>query len=406
MNIGTLSVSVVANIDKFASGLSKGSTMLRTFTRALTPLRAAVTGFGAAMVSSFSVASIKRVADEIDTLAKASDRLNLSTQNLIGLGHAADLSGVSLESFTKAMTHLHKNIGGKESSTALARLGLDPRELAKMQADQMFLKVADAISKMGDASSQTAVSMELFGRAGADLLPLIEEGPAKLASMTKEAAALGMTFSRFDASKVEEMNDAVTRLTGAWKGLVQELTINVAPALADIADRVTFLITMMRGTNPMQQFKKNLQNPLGRLEGLANNAPKTPTATPSASGGINAQTEWFKFGLKMRAQMFGMQAGNVLGQLLTHSTPGGLANLGAKGLGGLLSMVPKATGQRPDFALTQSGSAESYRQQASIRRENEAMKLAKETHKEEKKQTNFLGQILDKITPLVPANIF
>ncbi len=52
---------------------------------------------------------VKRQMDAIDVIAKLSDRLGIATEDLVGLQHAASISGVSTESLNKSLDYTFKS---------------------------------------------------------------------------------------------------------------------------------------------------------------------------------------------------------------------------------------------------------------------------------------------------------
>ena len=68
--------------------------------------------------------------------------------------------------------------GSKSANETLSALGLTFKELQALEPDKQFEVLADRISGLKDPADRTRAAVELFGRAGADLLPLFEQGAA------------------------------------------------------------------------------------------------------------------------------------------------------------------------------------------------------------------------------------
>lgn len=244
--IGSLTVNVVARTDQFVRGMGTARRHTSAFAQSIGHLKGIMVGFGATLAAGFSIGALRSTADEIDRIAKASDRLGLSTEALSGLAHAADLSGASFEQIVKGLTLLQKRLGSQDISADIKALNLDFDRLRALDADEAFLELAAAIGKLPDEARQTAAAMALFGRSGAELLPLLKEGGDGIRRMMEEAKALGLTFSRETAAQVEEMNDAFTRAAGAVKGLGQELLSLAAKPAQAAADALTNTIKLAR----------------------------------------------------------------------------------------------------------------------------------------------------------------
>lgn len=196
---------------------------------------------------------IKNSLGTIDQTAKVADRLNITTEELVGFRHAAELAGASSETFDKGLTLLTRSIGevatgiGTEAKVALDRLGLSAEELAAKSPADAFRDVAEAMSNVENAAERTAIAQKLFGRGGVELVNTLMLGKDGLAAMQAEAERLGMTFSRMDASKVEAANDAMTRMKAVATGTFQSLAIELAPFIEAMANGFIRMATAGEG---------------------------------------------------------------------------------------------------------------------------------------------------------------
>src|SRR4051812_48051365 len=108
-NLTRLNVALTATTGAFASALKGAEGIAQRFgdrlkSAILSPL-GLITG---ALSTGALIAGIKNAAHQIDELAKAADRLGISTQALAGLEHAADLAGVSSETLLTSFTKLEQ----------------------------------------------------------------------------------------------------------------------------------------------------------------------------------------------------------------------------------------------------------------------------------------------------------
>ena len=99
--------------------------------------------------------------------------------------------------------------------------------------------------------------MDVFGKSGQGLLPLLSSGAAGLGAMQAEAAALGLSFSRLDAAKVEEANDAISRVKAVFVGLARSAVISLAPSLQSAAEGFKSFAVTARAN--IQQILPTLQ---------------------------------------------------------------------------------------------------------------------------------------------------
>lgn len=201
---------------------------------------------GAALIGGGIVKSITGVADQADNYAKLGKAMGLSAQALQEIEFAANLSGVTLEETTKSMLQLGKrardaSVGQKKQVEAFKELGVEVKNSQgglKGQG-QLLAEVADRFKAMPQGTKKSALAMEIFGKTGAKLIPLLNEGSAGINKMRKEARALGGVFSDKAAKQAEDFNDALLRTKTAFKGVRNRLALQLLPALTRLMKRFT-----------------------------------------------------------------------------------------------------------------------------------------------------------------------
>ena len=164
--------------------------------RSLATLATAAAAPLAGMTLSFAAAG--------DNLDKMSKRTGVGVKALSELAFAAEQSGASLDSVEKGIRGMQRSLlnaemGSKTATDALSALGLSVDELSGMSPEDQFTKIADAIGDVEDPSKRAALAMQLFGRAGSELLPMMSENAEGIANLRKEANELGRTMTAEDA---------------------------------------------------------------------------------------------------------------------------------------------------------------------------------------------------------------
>src|SRR5690606_26398565 len=97
-----------------------------------------------------------------------------------------------------------KGIGAAAESIKM--LGLDATKLAEMSPDQQLNAISDAMANISSRSQQADIAAAIFGGTGTDVLNLLDMGSAGIAEMSEKADQLGLSLSRVDAAKIEQMN--------------------------------------------------------------------------------------------------------------------------------------------------------------------------------------------------------
>jgi hypothetical protein len=211
-----------------------------------------------------AISAVRGAMAELDQQAKIAARIGADADQLTALGFAADLAGSSTENFNRSIEKMQNTLGDAREGNATAikafnDLGLKVSDLEGMQADQVFAAIAEQIQLLGDDTQATRIAMDIFGRSGGELLPLLKDGAEGLNEMGEQAQRMGLLFgdSRGD---VEAANDAIDAMKRAWGAFVQQVAVLVAPALKSIADLLTSIIgafnrLMGRATGATGVFK-------------------------------------------------------------------------------------------------------------------------------------------------------
>src|SRR5690606_9583803 len=146
---------------------------------------------------------VKQSINNMDSLTKLAQSVGSTTQELSALTYAADLSGVSQESLGTALVRLSKNASDAAQGVGEARKGFDALGISVKNADgtlkssgDLLIEVAGKFAQYKDGAEKTALAVALFGRAGAQLIPLLNSGADGLRELTDEAEELGLTFDQ------------------------------------------------------------------------------------------------------------------------------------------------------------------------------------------------------------------
>lgn len=220
--------AVQADLNKMSKSVaSTGAKTIALATAGLAPLAAAAFSFGAA-------------GDELD---KMSQRTGIAVEALSSLAFAAEQSGSDLATVERGVKGMQRALfdaatGGETLTDSLAMLGVNADHLTGMLPEDQFTLLADRIGGIEDPSTKAALSMKLFGRAGADLLPLFNSTGKGIAALRAEASELGRTMSTEDAKSAAEFTDAMNRMKSVMTGIKNQIGAAVAPVFTDLANTV------------------------------------------------------------------------------------------------------------------------------------------------------------------------
>lgn len=184
----------------------------------------------------------KRAADAASQLVDLADRTGITVESLSQLKFAAEQSGSGIEDLEVGIKKMDRIIaeaamGSNSAAEALGHLGLAAGDLINMAPDRQFELIADRISQIPNPTFRAALALELFGKSGTKLLPMMVDGAKGLEAFRKQADALGITLSTKDAKALEAWGDSFDALRAVLKAGVLTIGSSLLPVLVPMTAR-------------------------------------------------------------------------------------------------------------------------------------------------------------------------
>ena len=244
--VATLAVNVIANTGSLNKGLDSAGKKAKGFGSGIAgAMKAAVSpaALAAAAIAAVGVALVKvnQAMERLDEIAKKAKGLGIKEQDLMGFQHAAELAGGSAEGFTTAMQKMQKGVGEAMAGTGLAKsamekMGIEVQSFGALDADEQFLQLADKIAAIQNPAERAAMATAVFGRAGADMLPMLMEGREGIEGQMEALKGLQGELSTADFQAIQDSNDAWTKVGKAIDGVWNQLAARLAPAFEWLAE--------------------------------------------------------------------------------------------------------------------------------------------------------------------------
>lgn len=227
--------------DKLAAGLRRAQRQLQAFGGAVRNIGLGLTGVSAGVLAPLA-ASAKTFANAGDTLDKMSKRTGVSVEALSELGFAAEQSGGDLETLESALRIMQRNVseaaqGTKTAVDAFHALGLSVRGVAALTPERQFKLVADQLSKIKDPTRRAAAAMDVFGKSGTRLLPMLTDGAKGIEALQAQARDFKLTLSTDAADKAAVLTDSLNILRRTVQQVAVAAGEALAPSIADVARR-------------------------------------------------------------------------------------------------------------------------------------------------------------------------
>lgn len=212
--------------------------------RRIQELAASVGSLGGAfqlMAGGFSVGLFGKMIDDsikaMDELHKLSIITGQSVESLSAMRSIAKQAGVEFDGVANGAAKLAKNMleaarGNGKAGATFDELGLSVRDSSGQlkTSDQMMLEVAKSLAGMSNETQRVAYAQQLFGKAGAALLPFL-----------MLLAELGLDNAKVTTKQTEEAHKfqvELVKLQSASRAWFMHLTSELLPALTQLLDLV------------------------------------------------------------------------------------------------------------------------------------------------------------------------
>src|SRR5262245_16383635 len=195
-----------------------------------------VKGFGAGLLSAFSVgavvAAVHQAISAVDELGAAAQRVGLGVEQFSALAYAAEQSDMAMADLEIGLKELQKTMveTGTKGADVLAALGIDK---TKPQIE-VLKDFAEAFKTIHDPALRTNALLEVFGKSGLKLRPLLEQGAIGIDELMRKARELGFVISEETNKAFSDLDNTIKDSKKSTSTLTRDLTMGLAPALTDV----------------------------------------------------------------------------------------------------------------------------------------------------------------------------
>lgn len=240
--LGSLVVSIEANMAKFQTEMSKSAYMteqaMNRMAASADLARSAITNFVGGLVAGVTAgaafnAVITAVNNTVDSLAKLDDmtqKTGASVENLSKLSKVATTFGQNFDEVDVAMSKLAKGMNGVDEEGSKVKAGLDAlgistKNLKDQDPSEVFIKVARRLQDYKDGVGKTALVTDVLGKSAAGLIPYMNDVAEHVEKFRSVSASATTAASQYQ--------DQLGLLKIKHTELVESLVIQALPAMTD-----------------------------------------------------------------------------------------------------------------------------------------------------------------------------
>jgi len=204
------------------------------FAGGLGNLKGALAGLGLGISIGGMAAFVKHAIDAADETGKLAQKTGLASEQVAGLQLAFRQAGAGDE-FQKSLSKLAKNAA--DGSKAFEAMGITVKgsDGNLKSTRQLIGEVADKFKGYSDSAEKTALAQELFGKSGANLIPLLNAGGKALDDYDQMAQKLGLTLSDEATKNAEKFNDTIDLVGQGVTGVGRQIAVELLPTLTSMA---------------------------------------------------------------------------------------------------------------------------------------------------------------------------
>lgn len=213
---------------------------LKRIGRTVTDVGKKMAAVGASITGPL-LAATARFAQVGSELVDTSAKIGVSVEQLSTLKFAAEQSGASMGDLQTAFRGMARVLddaatGSTTAVESLAKLGLTIDDLRGTSADEQFKLLADRIGAIEDPTARAALAMEVFGRSGTALIPLLSGGRKAIEDLQKQAEEMGLQISTQDAAAAETLGDAWDALKATFDAVAIQIGAALAPTMTSLTN--------------------------------------------------------------------------------------------------------------------------------------------------------------------------
>ena len=191
---------------------------------------------GAGVIGGLAMIA-ERGLEAADTVGKMAQKTGMATEEFSAFSYAARLSSVDTGTLAKGVKGLSEKLveaGDASSETArlMKMMGVDINAGPSKALEQL----ADYFEGLPDGATKTALAVKVLGKAGQEMIPLLNEGGAGIRRMKEEAKELGLVVDSETAKSAQKFNDNLAAMKTGAEALAVTLASKLAGSLGTISE--------------------------------------------------------------------------------------------------------------------------------------------------------------------------
>ena len=225
-----------ASLKRLGNSMQGVQGRVKNLRMAMSGLNKTFATLGLILSAGAFVRMVKGSIDAADAFGKLETQTGIAANTLQAYVNAGKLAGVEQATIEKGLRRLAQSMREADQGVATYKDAYDDLGISVRNTDgtlktnqQVLGEISDAFAEMEDGVTKTAIAMEIFGRSGAQMVNLLNDGKASLEEFNFEVS------DRF-AQNSEYFNDQMTALGIKLQGFTMQMADHLLPTLNNLAE--------------------------------------------------------------------------------------------------------------------------------------------------------------------------
>ena len=216
-------------LDNFSATMGRLDSQLGAMNRAFAAL-AAVYPIAKAIEAG------RAFLENAEQMGVMAQKAGMATDKFSSLAYAARMSNVDVGALQQGMKFLGTAMTANDSG--FARLGVSTRTASGdlRSTSDVLIDVADKFSTLRDGAAKTQLAIDLFGRSGLSMVPMLNSGGESIRALMADAQRLGIVITDDMAAAADQVNDNFAAMSMVMQGQFNQALARVLPTLESVSN--------------------------------------------------------------------------------------------------------------------------------------------------------------------------
>lgn len=235
---GSIVVDLLMKTGSFETDTKRAEQRLKSMEKTVEQWSRRIATAGVAAGAAFAAWTVA-MTKSMDATQKMAQQIGTTTEALTGLRYAVkQFSDVSDQTFDMSLRRMTRRIaeaanGSGAAKDAIKSLGLSAKELTDLSVDEQFLRISDAMGRIGDQGTRLRNTMAIFDTEGVPLVNALGAGRQEIEKYVEEARRLGVVLDDDVARAAAELQSRMDRLMASINGMSVQLASSIIPVIDD-----------------------------------------------------------------------------------------------------------------------------------------------------------------------------